>query len=214
LSEISLENVRKLKIEIDWKNKKINYSQLEFFETPEEKQFKKREVISEKLYDYIRNNDPCTIRLTTTKNKDVTEEQEKIFRYTGCRSKYIIFESLESLLIPKRVYRFRINKTSPFYYSLEPFTKEEYTKQKGITFEQTTKRLLLWAKMQGEKFDIPYGPEISKVRENKREKLFSFLGTKNRRKIGMAVKKLVEENILSRNRINANKPYIYILNGE
>lgn len=235
LAEICLENVKELKIEIDWKNKKINYSKLEFFDTPEERRVKKEEYIRNRIIEYIKKQGgSCTLRLTRTiRNKEAEREREDIFKFLGCRQIDVIAQQLYSLLKEEKVFRYRLRKNNPFVYSFEPILKQKLLIQKPEKkIDKIKEKILEYIKQHqpctfrfaGTKESKPtvvsltfsrrknYKKSSDGIEESRRIK--AMLETNNNKTIGRALKELVEEGKVSRERNNEHLPYLYSISAD
>ena len=206
LDEICLENVRKLKIEIDWKKKKINYSKLEFFDTPEERRVKKEKNIRSRIIEYIKNKGgSCTLRLSRTiKNKEAKKEREDILKFIGCRYVDAITQQLYSMLQEKVIYRYRLKKNHPFIYSFEPIIQQKLSIQKtGKKIDKIKKTILKYIEKSQ-----PCTFKYAGIKEES-QRLRNLLETNNKKTIGRALKELIEEKKISRSRDNEYFPYLY-----
>jgi len=227
--KISLENIKKLKIEIDWKNQKVNYEKVEFFDTPEERRNKKERDIRNKIVDYIKKQGgSCTFRLSRTiKNREVKKERDAIFNFLGCRQIDIIAQQLYSLLKEKKIYRYRLKKNHPFIYSFEPILEQKLSIIRPEKKIDTIKEKILEYIKENQPTTFRYAgtkdkkPAVSltfSIRNNYKKKstgleeskkIKNLLETNNNKIIGRAITELVDAGKIQRERKNEYFPYIY-----
>jgi len=204
LSEIFLENVKELKIAIDWKNKKINYLKLKLFDTPGERRLRrekekveKKEGIKNRLLEYVRKRGPCNIKLSSmAKNR---KGREELYEFVGCRKVNTIVSALHELLKEKKIFRYRVNTKyplRPYIYSIHQIQKQDLViEKKEKKTGKIKERLIDYAKKQ-KKFTLKH---IDKY----------ITETNNKKTIDKAVKELLAEGKLARSRDGKNRPYIY-----